>query len=316
MSTELWDWRRRVGGLYAAVRAAEPVAGWRLWRAERDRLFREHPQSPIEDRAGFSALPFFDYDPALRFTVGLRAAEGSAFMVPVGGDGTIGLRPFARTEGLGALGGELTLYWIEGYGGGVFLPFTDATSGRESYGAGRYLLDTIKGADLGETGGRTVLDFNFSYNPSCSYSDRYVCPLAPLENRLPARVTAGERRMGPIGAMLALVLLMSGGVSRVAWAAGNSGAPDPELRIEGLRTFGSEQQAKAGCGSDVVVWADRYAGYLYFRREAEYGRTGQGAFACLKQAEGAHYWSTGPMSSIAGGHGPGRTFEFPPAPGS
>lgn len=193
---ELWDWRRQVAGLYAAVRGTAPETGWRLWRAERDRLFREHSQSPIEDRAGFAGLPFFEYDPALRFSVGLVAADGPSFTVSVGGDGAMKLRPFAVTNGLAALGGELTLFWVEGYGGGVFLPFTDATSGRESYGGGRYLLDTIKGADLGEDGtGRTVLDFNFAYNPSCSYSDRYVCPLAPRENRLTARIAAGERSL-------------------------------------------------------------------------------------------------------------------------
>ena len=60
---------------------------------------------------------------------------------------------------------HLELFWLEGYGGGVFLPFRDATSGGETYGAGRYLLDTVKGADLGEEEGRLVLDFNFAYNP-------------------------------------------------------------------------------------------------------------------------------------------------------
>ena len=192
---ELWDWRRRIAGSYEAIRRSDdPAAAWRAWRAERDRMFREHRQSPIEDRAAFTGLPFFDYDPALRFSVGLRPAAGAAFSVSVGGDGDMRLRPFAMTDGLAGLGGELTLFWIEGYGGGVFLPFTDATSGRESYGGGRYLLDTIKGADLGtDASGRTVLDFNFAYNPSCSYSDRYVCPLAPRENRLSARVVAGER---------------------------------------------------------------------------------------------------------------------------
>ena len=105
------------------------------------------------------------------------------------------MQPFARTCGLqAALGKELTLYWLLGYGGGVFLPFADATSGRETYGAGRYLLDTIKGADLGSTpDGLTVLDFNFAYNPSCVYSPRYLCPLAPPANRLPMPVRAGER---------------------------------------------------------------------------------------------------------------------------
>ena len=87
----------------------------------------------------------------------------------------------------------LDLYWLDGYGGGVFLSFADATSGSETYGAGRYLLDTVKGADLGETDGRLVLDFNFAYNPSCAYDPRWVCPLAPPGNRLTVPVRAGER---------------------------------------------------------------------------------------------------------------------------
>lgn len=191
----LWDWRRRVFGAYAAVRGAvRPEDGWAAWRRERDGLFRGHPQTPLDEPGRFEGLPFFAYDPALRFLVGLDAAEGEALLLPAGGDGDVRAVPFARTAGLaGALGGELTVYWIAGYGGGAFLPFTDATSGRETYGGGRYLLDTIKGADLG-TGpdGRTVLDFNFAFNPSCSYSARWVCPLAPRGNRLPAAVRAGE----------------------------------------------------------------------------------------------------------------------------
>lgn len=194
MIEELWDWRRQIAALYATVRAGDdPAAGWQAWQRERNRLFREHPQSPIENRDGYAGIPMFPYAPALRFTVGLRHTVGEPITVDVGGDGAMRLRPFATTEGLASLGRELTLYWIEGYGGGVLLPFTDATSGVESYGGGRYLLDTIKGADLGMHDGRTVLDFNFAYNPSCSYSDRYVCPLAPRENRLSARIEAGER---------------------------------------------------------------------------------------------------------------------------
>jgi hypothetical protein len=82
---------------------------------------------------------------------------------------------------------------IEGYGGGVYLPFADATSGATSYGGGRYLLDTVKGADLGMEEGRLVLDFNFAYNPSCAYDPRWTCPLPPPANRLPVDVRAGER---------------------------------------------------------------------------------------------------------------------------
>ena len=190
----LWDWRRQVADLYAQVRAEpDAEAGWRHWRAVRDRLFREHPQTPVE--GPFTALSFFPYDPALRFHVGWQpVADAPEETFPAGADGDLRMRPFARTAGLhGALGGELTAYWLLGYCGGVFLPFADATSGRDTYGAGRYLLDTIKSADLGlAPDGRTVLDFNFAYNPSCAYSPRYVCPLAPMANRLPAAVRAGE----------------------------------------------------------------------------------------------------------------------------
>lgn len=191
----LWDWRRRVAGMWHDVRAADrPEAGWRLWREARAELFRHHPQTPL-DPGG--ALPdYFDYDPALRVAVALAAPTTDApLYLPAGGDGEVKLLPFATTDGLAApLGGELTLYWVTGYGGGVFLPFLDATSGRETYGGGRYLLDTIKSADHGVTpDGRTVLDFNFAYNPSCCYSPRWVCPLAPRDNRLPAAVRGGEK---------------------------------------------------------------------------------------------------------------------------
>ncbi len=87
----------------------------------------------------------------------------------------------------------LELYWLSAYGGGLFVPFRDATSGAETYGGGRYLLDTVKGSDLGMDGDRLVLDFNFAYNPSCSYDPRWVCPLSPPANRLPLAVRAGER---------------------------------------------------------------------------------------------------------------------------
>jgi uncharacterized protein (DUF1684 family) len=196
---ELWDWRCRVADLYASLRELEhPRLAWQLWRDTRDELFRAHPQSPLDPatRASFRRVPLFDYDPEFRFTVELRPASGGEpVTLSGGGDGAIRMMPFARTFGLAhRLGRELTLYWIGGYGGGVFLPFKDATSGAETYGGGRYLLDTIKSADLGHTAdGRAILDFNFAYNPSCAYSERWTCPLAPVENTLTAAVRAGER---------------------------------------------------------------------------------------------------------------------------
>ena len=88
---------------------------------------------------------------------------------------------------------ELAVYWLEGYGGGLWLPFADATNGAATYGGGRYLYDTIKGADLGVADHDIVLDFNYAYNPSCAYDERWSCPLSPPENRLPFAVSAGER---------------------------------------------------------------------------------------------------------------------------
>ena len=192
----LWDWRRQTTSIYAAVRAGGAgEAAWRTWRDARDRLFRSHPQTPVEQPAAFEGLPYFPYNPALRFVVQLRPIAGEAFTAPAGADGAIRLQPFALTAGLeAALGRELTLFWVEGYGGGAFLPFADSTAGHETYGGGRYLLDTIKGADLGtDSGGETVLDFNYAYNPSCSYSARYVCPLSPPGNRFGIAIQAGER---------------------------------------------------------------------------------------------------------------------------
>ncbi len=194
----LADWRRRVADLYADVRALAPETAWARWRAVRDTLFREHPQTPLEPerRKAFGGIDYFAYDPALRFTVALATpAARETLIVEAGGDGRMRLVPYALTKGLApVLGGELTLYWIEAYGGGTFLPFRDATSGKSTYAGGRYLLDTIKSADLGAAAdGRLVLDFNFAYYPSCAYSDAWICPLAPRENVLAEPIRAGER---------------------------------------------------------------------------------------------------------------------------
>jgi len=193
----LLDWKRRVFDLYALVRAdPDPPGAWRNWRETRDELFRSHPQSPIppDRRSSFAGLPFFDYDPAFRVLATVAPAEPALREIATSGEQPYTFRRFAQAGF--ALDGEertLDLFWLEGYGGGVFLSFADATSARETYGACRYLLDTVKGADLGEHDGRLVLDFNFAYNPSCAYDPRWVCPLAPPENRLTLPIRAGER---------------------------------------------------------------------------------------------------------------------------
>jgi uncharacterized protein (DUF1684 family) len=190
---DLLDWKRHVTELYARIRETpDPEVAWRDWCETRTELFREHPQSPVpaDARRSFDGPVVYSYDPAWRLLAEIEPMAEERFDLPSSDGGTMTFRRFAR-----AYAAEVTLdlYWLEGYGGGLFLPFADATSGGETYGAGRYLLDTVKGADLGLADGRLVLDFNFAYQPSCSYDVRWSCPLAPPANRLAVRVDVGER---------------------------------------------------------------------------------------------------------------------------
>jgi hypothetical protein len=193
----LLDWKRRVFALYEEVRASpEPEDAWRRWRETRDELFRTHAQSPLpaDRRASFNGIDYWPYDADARVLAELEDVVAPPAPITTSGPEPLLFRPFALAQF--ALGGDelaLEVSWLEGYGGGAFLSFRDATSGSESYGGGRYLLDTVKGADLGEDDGRLVLDFNFAYNPSCAYDPGWVCPLAPPANRLPIAVRAGER---------------------------------------------------------------------------------------------------------------------------
>jgi uncharacterized protein (DUF1684 family) len=205
----LADWRRRVATLYAEVRAmaaADPATALAHWRAVRERLFRDHPQSPVPvaARAGFRAR-HFDHDPRLRFHAVVEPApppERGALPLELPNSGTESLS-FGRIGRvrLPFPDGERTLsvFWLAGYAGGLFIPFRDATNGETTYGAGRYLVDAAKGADLGADPGpepstwALILDFNFATQPSCAFDPRWACPLAPPENRLDLEVRAGER---------------------------------------------------------------------------------------------------------------------------
>jgi len=195
---DLLDYRRAVLDLYAEVRRLsldDPEQAWRHWRSERDRLFGSHPQTAIapEQRAGFEGLDYFPYDPALRFEAEVHPSEKAD--VTAIGTSLKGEMSFVRIGFVELPVGVLQLYWLTDYAGGIFLPFVDATGASETYGGGRYLLDTAKGADLGSLAdGCLILDFNFAYNPSCHYDPRWSCPLSPPENRLAQRIAAGERR--------------------------------------------------------------------------------------------------------------------------
>jgi uncharacterized protein (DUF1684 family) len=201
----LADWRRRVATLYSEVRAmaaTDPGVALAHWRAVRETLFREHAASPVPaaNRATFQAS-HFDPDPALRFEVAVEpappAAPGAfALELPNSGADTLS---FARVGRIAIPFPEgdrtLSVFWMAGYAGGLFIPFRDATNGDETYGAGRYLVDAAKSADLGgdPAAGTLIIDFNFAYQPSCAFDPRWACPLAPPENRLDIPIRAGER---------------------------------------------------------------------------------------------------------------------------
>jgi uncharacterized protein (DUF1684 family) len=199
---ELADWRLRVAELYLLLARSSPETVAEF-RRRRDELFRDHPVSPLnpEQKAGFDGLDYYEFDPGTRVECELRPAEDDAEL-SIDSGGEDGVIRYSRVGRLATPWGELTLFWTRGYGGGLFLPFRDATAPDETYGAGRYLTDTIKGTfrgglELGKLGARSTtvtLDFNYSYNPSCAYNSRWACPLAPPENRLDQPIRAGEKK--------------------------------------------------------------------------------------------------------------------------
>ncbi len=202
---DLYDYRCQIAELYherdqAFQSGTDRGIILQHFRARRDQLFAQHPQSALDEgqRQHFQGLAYFPYQPALcllaeidttipaqRQTVVMSATEEMTML-------TIGRLHFT-------VGGQqvaLSLYWLEIYGGGLFLPFRDTTSPAESYGGGRYLFDTIKSSGPlpgGDNKRQIMLDFNYAYNPSCAYNSRWVCPLAPQENRLSVAIPAGEK---------------------------------------------------------------------------------------------------------------------------
>jgi uncharacterized protein (DUF1684 family) len=193
---DIVDWRRRVFALYAEVRANPDVAeAHQRWCRVRDELFATHAASPLrgEARGTFAGLPVPDYDPTWRFEVEVASAPESRIEVTSGTDGTV---PFERLGVVEVPGvGSLDVWRLASYAGGLFVPVKDASAGKPggTYGGGRYLVDTVKGADLGTMAGTLVLDFNFAYNPSCAYDPDWACPLARPGNTVGVEIPVGER---------------------------------------------------------------------------------------------------------------------------
>jgi uncharacterized protein (DUF1684 family) len=168
------------------------------YRADKDEYFRSGHGSPVppDEREAFAGIPYFPVDEAfVAENLTLEPYEGDEpvrFEIPTT-DGR--LRPAERAGefrfDLAGAPARLTAYRLASADGeardSLFVPFLDATTGTDSYGAGRYL-------DLEpEDDGTWTIDFNLAYHPSCVYDPRFSCPLTPAENRLPVRVEAGER---------------------------------------------------------------------------------------------------------------------------
>ena len=164
-------------------------------RKAKDSFFATHPQSPISsgDRRAFSGLAYYPPDPAYRFELDLHehAHKDVREVQDTGGN----VRQLVRWGEFRfqAAGRRCALqaYKSDPAEGRLFVPFRDETSGKETYGAGRY-LDLEPGRHLTEDG-RWIVDFNQAYDPWCAYSDGYVCPFVPPENWLGVAIRAGEK---------------------------------------------------------------------------------------------------------------------------
>lgn len=193
------DWDRTIAELYDAIRTA-PVSerdkACAIFRAARDVLFRIHPQSPLlsTQRERFNGLKYYDYNSAWRTTGRLHyEVDQETFSLDLSPEEEFRFTRIAKARFLlKNEPAELNLYWIEGYPGGIFLPFRDPTNGDRTFSAGRYLYDTCRGADLGVTSEEIELDFNFAFNPPSAYRETLPGPFPPQENRIQFRVEAGE----------------------------------------------------------------------------------------------------------------------------
>ena len=174
---------------------SEWIEHYQQEREQKDRFFREHPQAPIpfEERRNFQGLDYYPPDPNIRFELELH--EHTDKQVTQIEDTGGNLRDMIRWGEfrfrIGDVECTLQAYKSDPNEERLFIPFKDATSGKETYGAGRYLdLDYQRDRTPEE---KWILDLNRAYNPWCAYSMNYVCPFVPAENWLKVPVLAGEK---------------------------------------------------------------------------------------------------------------------------
>jgi hypothetical protein len=166
------------------------------FRAEVDDFMQFHPQSPLDggQQADFKGLNYYDENEALVLEVEVERLPDTEPLIDME-TSTGDVQPFRRwgrfTFTVDGQEAALTIY-SDSHGHEFFMPFRDATSGQETYGAGRYLDDNRPGLQQLE-GGRFEIDFNYAYNPYCAYNEYYSCPLPPAENWLKVPIRAGEK---------------------------------------------------------------------------------------------------------------------------
>ena len=159
------------------------------FRTEKDRVFGRDPHSPLsaDQRRDFQGLAYFDENPQLVIHAGIdrEVDPEEVRMATSSGEEQVyrryGLVRF-RVDDQPA---QLMLYSSED-SDELFIPFRDATSGHETYGAGRYL-------EVHAHGDEVTIDFNYAYNPNCAYDPSWSCPLPPTENWLKVPIRAGEK---------------------------------------------------------------------------------------------------------------------------
>ena len=193
---DLADYRRRVADLYAAVRSSlDPARAWAIWRTGRDALLASHSQSPVppDQRGGFRESPFFGYDPALRVLADVDPVDEQIALIDNSGDGATRFVRFgvARTE-IHREPVALDLYWLDSYGGGLFLPFRDLSSGTLTYGGGRYLLDEPR-APTSHARRRSGARLQLQLSPVVCLGRPVVVSSRPAGQRIPIEIKAGER---------------------------------------------------------------------------------------------------------------------------
>ena len=160
------------------------------FRQSKDQFMGRDHHSPLteEQARDFHGLNYYDENPDLSLVLDVEQYDTQEVveMQTSTGDVTTFVRWGKVSFEVDSQPAELTVY-RDTDGGEFFLPFADATSGDETYGAGRYLdLQSLPS-------GSVLVDFNFAYNPYCAYNERWGCPLTPPDNRLRVPIRAGEK---------------------------------------------------------------------------------------------------------------------------